>query len=78
MPSADLCTYIRRLSRHAALAATMRRVAGLLSISRHCTVPPIPVTSRQMLPSSAFRGLGESVEEHWHEVMKRLAQDVTG
>jgi hypothetical protein len=38
-----------------ALAATMRRVAGLLSISRHCTVPPIPVTSRQMLPSSSIR-----------------------
>jgi hypothetical protein len=26
----------------------------------------------------AFRGLGESVEEHWHEVMKRLAHDGPG
>jgi DNA-binding MarR family transcriptional regulator len=31
--------------------------------------------SQMRLLDRVFHGLGESVEAHWHEVMKRLAQD---
>jgi hypothetical protein len=37
------------------------------------------LTAAQMrLLDHAFQGLGESVEEHWHEVMKRIAQGSAG
>jgi DNA-binding MarR family transcriptional regulator len=37
------------------------------------------LTAAQMrLLDHAFGGLDESVEEHWHEVMKRIAQGGTG
>jgi DNA-binding MarR family transcriptional regulator len=66
---------------------------GLLAITgdlqdrrvRHLSVTPggaeleAQLTASQMrLLDRAFQGLGESVEEHWHEVMRRLAQDGTG
>jgi DNA-binding MarR family transcriptional regulator len=37
------------------------------------------LTAAQMrLLDHVFQGLDESVEEHWHEVMKRLAQGIIG
>ncbi len=55
-----------------------RRVRRLSVTSGGAELEAQLTASQMRLLDRAFQGLGESVEEHWHEVMKRLAQDITG
>jgi len=52
-----------------------RRVRRLSVTSGGAELEAQLTASQMRLLDRAFQGLGESVEEHWHEVMKRLAQD---
>jgi DNA-binding MarR family transcriptional regulator len=50
-----------------------------LSVTPEGAALEAQLTAAQMrLLDHAFAGLGESVEEHWHEVMKRIAQGDAG
>ena len=51
-----------------------RRVRRLAVTSAGAELEAQLTSSQMRLLDRAFRGLGESVEEHWHEVMKRLAR----
>ncbi len=55
-----------------------RRVRRLSVTSGGAELEAQLTASQMRLLDRAFQGLGESVEEHWHEAMKRLAQDITG
>ena len=53
-----------------------RRVRRLSVTSEGAELEAALTASQMRLLDRAFRGLSESAEEHWHEVMKRLAQKV--
>ena len=55
-----------------------RRVRRLSATPGGAELEARLTASQMRLLDRAFEGLGEAVEEHWHEVMRRLARNATG